>query len=71
MATLNRHIMSRRGFCLCCMAATTVAATDGWLSPRQAFAEAIQMMFKKSQRRNLDLSARVPRACSAFETCPS
>src|SRR5215469_16606343 len=40
MATLNQHIMSRRGFCLCCMAATTVAATDGWLSPRRAFAEA-------------------------------
>jgi hypothetical protein len=40
MATLNQHIMSRRGFCLCCMAATTVAATGGWLSPRQAFAEA-------------------------------
>jgi hypothetical protein len=39
MATLNQHIMSRRGFCLCCMA-TTVAATGGWLSPRQAFAEA-------------------------------
>src|SRR5262249_49254301 len=40
MATLNQHIMSRRGFCLCCMAASTVAATGGWLSPRQAFAEA-------------------------------
>ena len=40
MATLNQHIMSRRGFCLCCMAATTVAATGGWLSPQQAFAEA-------------------------------
>jgi glyoxylase-like metal-dependent hydrolase (beta-lactamase superfamily II) len=31
--------MSRRGFCLCCMAATTLAST-GWLTPRQAFAEA-------------------------------
>src|SRR6516225_3102219 len=40
MATLNQHIMSRRGFCLCCVAATTVAATGGWLSSRQAFAEA-------------------------------
>jgi glyoxylase-like metal-dependent hydrolase (beta-lactamase superfamily II) len=36
---LNQHIMSRRGFCLCCMAATTLA-TGGWLTPRQAFAEA-------------------------------
>src|SRR5215831_1189330 len=40
MATLDQHIMSRRGFCLCCVAATTVAASGGWLSPRQAFAEA-------------------------------
>jgi glyoxylase-like metal-dependent hydrolase (beta-lactamase superfamily II) len=40
MAALNQHIMSRRGFCVCCMAATTVAATGGWLSPQQAFAEA-------------------------------
>jgi hypothetical protein len=36
---LNQHIMSRRGFCLCRMAATTLAA-GGWLTPRQAFAEA-------------------------------
>jgi len=40
MATLNHYIMSRRGFCLCCIAATTVAATGERLSPRQAFAEA-------------------------------
>ncbi|MCS3927056.1 glyoxylase-like metal-dependent hydrolase (beta-lactamase superfamily II) [Bradyrhizobium elkanii] len=31
--------MSRRGFCLCCVGAT-FAATAGWLSPRQAYAEA-------------------------------
>src|SRR5215469_7083483 len=40
MASSSQHIMSRRGFCLCCMAATTVAASGGWLTPRQAFAEA-------------------------------
>src|SRR3954452_6162500 len=40
MATIKQHVMSRRGFCLCCMAATTVAAAGDWLSPRQAFAEA-------------------------------
>jgi glyoxylase-like metal-dependent hydrolase (beta-lactamase superfamily II) len=39
---ISRHqpIFSRRGFCLCCMAATTFAATGGWLTPGQAFAEA-------------------------------
>jgi glyoxylase-like metal-dependent hydrolase (beta-lactamase superfamily II) len=31
-------MVSRRGFCLCCAAATTFAATKGWLSPREAYA---------------------------------
>jgi hypothetical protein len=38
-AFLNQHNMSRRGFCLCCMGATTLAATGGWLTPTQAFAK--------------------------------
>ena len=32
--------LSRRGFCLCCLGATTFAATGGWLSPREVFAQA-------------------------------
>ena len=40
MAPLSQHIMSRRGFCLCCVTATTAAASGGWLTPRQAFAQA-------------------------------
>ena len=36
MSTLHQHTLSRRGFCLCCMA----AATGGWLNPSQAYAEA-------------------------------
>jgi hypothetical protein len=40
MPSLNQHNMSRRGFCLCCMGATTLAATGGGLTPRQAFAKA-------------------------------
>lgn len=31
--------MSRRGFCLCCVGGA-IAATTGWLTPRQAYAEA-------------------------------
>src|SRR5207248_6852160 len=31
--------LSRRGFCLCCVGGA-FAATAGWLSPRQAYAEA-------------------------------
>ncbi|MER9363435.1 MBL fold metallo-hydrolase [Mesorhizobium sp. M0500] len=36
----RRHLLSRRGFCLCCMAAFAGAVTGGWLTPREAFAEA-------------------------------
>ncbi|XAZ21410.1 MBL fold metallo-hydrolase [Sinorhizobium sp. B11] len=32
--------LSRRGFCLCCVAASTFAASGGWLSPKQVFAKA-------------------------------
>src|SRR5262245_5132982 len=35
-----RHKLSRRGFCLCCVGATTFAATGGWLTPKQVFAKA-------------------------------
>ena len=40
MATPHNLIMSRRGFCFCCLAGATSAATGGWLTPREAFAEA-------------------------------
>ena len=40
MPSPSQHILSRRGFCLCCMAVTTVAVSGGWLTPRQAFAKA-------------------------------
>jgi glyoxylase-like metal-dependent hydrolase (beta-lactamase superfamily II) len=37
----SRHnVLSRRRFCFCCAAGATYAATGGWLTPRQAFAEA-------------------------------
>lgn len=32
--------LSRRGFCLCCVAGAASAAKGGWLTPREAFAEA-------------------------------
>src|ERR1700675_4518006 len=32
--------LSRRRFCLCCVGGAAFAATNGWLTPRQAFAEA-------------------------------
>jgi glyoxylase-like metal-dependent hydrolase (beta-lactamase superfamily II) len=36
----HRLALSRRGFCLCCVGSATVAATRGWLSPREVFAQA-------------------------------
>ena len=36
----QRHSLSRRHFCLCCIAGASFAATNGWLTPREAFAEA-------------------------------
>jgi glyoxylase-like metal-dependent hydrolase (beta-lactamase superfamily II) len=36
----NKNLLSRRRFCLCCLGSAAFAATSGWLTPRQAFAEA-------------------------------
>jgi len=39
---MTRHdkILSRRGFCLCCLGGAALAATGTWLTPREAFAAA-------------------------------
>ncbi len=37
---MNNPIMSRRGFCLCCVGGAAFTATSAWLTPREAFAEA-------------------------------
>src|SRR6202163_2709851 len=36
----RKNLLSRRGFCLCCVGGAALAATNGWLTPREAFAEA-------------------------------
>ena len=40
MQSATENLLSRRGFCLCCAGGAAFAATRGWLTPRQAFAEA-------------------------------
>ncbi|MEY9179401.1 glyoxylase-like metal-dependent hydrolase (beta-lactamase superfamily II) [Bradyrhizobium sp. USDA 326] len=40
MASPKLNSLSRRGFCLCCVGGATFATTAGWLTPRQAYAEA-------------------------------
>ena len=37
---IQHHTLSRRGFCLCCVAAAGWTASGGWLSPSQAYAKA-------------------------------
>lgn len=40
MTLPQARLLSRRRFCLCCIAGATYAATNGWLTPREVFAEA-------------------------------
>ena len=40
MALYRPHSLSRRHFCFCCLAGAAFAATNGWLTPSEAFAEA-------------------------------
>ena len=40
MSSAHQSLLSRRSFCLCCLGATAITATDAWLAPRQAFAQA-------------------------------
>jgi glyoxylase-like metal-dependent hydrolase (beta-lactamase superfamily II) len=40
MKSSRGRLLSRRGFCLCCVGSAAFAATNGWLTPREAFAEA-------------------------------
>jgi len=44
MALAQRHFPSRRRFCLCCIGSATFAATGGWLTPAQVFAEARELV---------------------------
>ena len=39
MTEMSQHHLSRRGFCLCCLGATTFVASGGWLTPSQVFAQ--------------------------------
>jgi len=40
MSFVQHRTLSRRGFCLCCVAVAGCTATGGWLSPSRAYAEA-------------------------------
>src|SRR3979411_235266 len=40
MKRSKEYLLSRRGFCLCCVGGAAFAATNGWLTPREVFAGA-------------------------------
>src|SRR5271163_601825 len=40
MDVLGKKLLSRRGFCLCCIGGAAAAAGGGWLTPHEVFAEA-------------------------------
>src|SRR3984885_2062553 len=40
MQSSQETSVSRRSFCLCCVGGAAYTATGGWLTPREAFAEA-------------------------------
>ena len=44
MTSKHSSAVSRRGFCLCCGGSAIFAATGGWLTPRQTFAEARELV---------------------------
>ncbi len=40
MPSHSKDLLSRRGFCLCCIGGAAYAAGSGWLTPREVYAEA-------------------------------
>ena len=63
------HLLSRRHFCLCCLGGATFAAGNGWLTPRQAFAEArgIVSLIKDSAATSPIVTHRLRNNISVFE----
>jgi glyoxylase-like metal-dependent hydrolase (beta-lactamase superfamily II) len=65
----KEYLLSRRGFCLCCVGGAAFAATNGWLTPREAFAEArgIVSLIKDSAAASPIVTHRLRNNISVFE----
>src|ERR1700676_1902782 len=62
MHTGNSIALSRRHFCLCCLATSTFAATGGWPSPSEVFAQARAIVFFiKSEAASADITVQTLR----------
>ena len=65
----QKTLLSRRGFCLCCVGGAAFAATNGWLTPREAFAEArgLVSLIKDSAAVSPIVTHRLRNNVSVFE----
>ena len=65
----HKRSMSRRGLCLCCVGGAAYAATGGWLTPREAFAEArgLVSMFKDNAAIASIATHKLPNNISVLE----
>ena len=63
------HLLSRRHFCLCCIGGAALAASNGWLTPRQAFAEArgLVSLIKDSAATSAIVTHKLRNNISVFE----
>ena len=63
------QLLSRRHFCLCCIGGAGFAATGGWLTPREAFAEArgLVSLIKDSAATSPIVTHRLRNNISVFE----
>jgi glyoxylase-like metal-dependent hydrolase (beta-lactamase superfamily II) len=69
MKSSRSALLSRRGFCLCCVGSAAFAATGGWLTPREAFAEArgLVSLIKDSAAVSPIVTHRLRNNISVFE----
>jgi glyoxylase-like metal-dependent hydrolase (beta-lactamase superfamily II) len=69
MRHARAQMLSRRHFCLCCVASTVHVAGSGWLTPRQAFAEArgIVSLIKDSAAVSPIITHRLRNSISVLE----
>ena len=69
MTSSSGTLLSRRGFCLCCVGSAAFAATCGWLTPREAFAEArgLVSLIKDSAALSPIVTHRLRNNISVFE----
>jgi glyoxylase-like metal-dependent hydrolase (beta-lactamase superfamily II) len=69
MDSSKNDLLSRRGFCLCCVGGAAFTATAGWLTPRQAFAEArgLVSLIKDSAAVSPIVTHKLRNSISAFE----